>query len=265
MKKSNILDKITIIDVLIIIAVILAMGFAIYHITSEDTGVKSTSFDSSTASKILEKYLSYYQEGNIIKSKVVGINASSKEKVEVNGTVIWADDDNGGNVKVLLDSNGEKLLVGLYKDIPNADIYFDKISLETTGEKYNNTKEVKISPMNIKSFKDLIKGIDNNTEYEISTEISVNEKDYKLYQNLSNTLKENKKQSIKWGSVNENFIEITRANSSEITMADNIFQDIDGETSQITIRIYNCSDKDLKTMQNNYNVTNIANIGIVNP
>ena len=135
--------KLTIIDILIIICIICAVGFAVYHMTSDGDEESAVNFDSSTTSKLTENYLNLYKEGYVIKSQVIGTNASSGEKVSINGTVLWVGDEKGSKVKVLIENNGEKYLVGLYKDIPEADIYFDQISLETTGEKYKNIKESK--------------------------------------------------------------------------------------------------------------------------
>ena len=58
MKKPGFLNKITIIDILIIICIIGAVGFAIYHMADDDSSnASATSFDYSTNAKILETYL----------------------------------------------------------------------------------------------------------------------------------------------------------------------------------------------------------------
>jgi phosphoribosylamine-glycine ligase len=67
MKKPGFLNKITIIDILIIICIIGAVGFAIYHMADDDSSnASATSFDYSTNPKILETYLDYYKDGNVV-------------------------------------------------------------------------------------------------------------------------------------------------------------------------------------------------------
>lgn len=258
--KPNFLNKITIIDILIIVCIIGAISFAIVHITTNDDGSSSTSFDSSTTNKLVEKYLNYYSEGFIITSKVVGTNASSGEKVTFNGTVKWVDEDSGANVKVLIENNGEKVLAGLYKDVPNADIYIDKITLETNGEKYQNLKEITISSDNISTLNDLVSGIPNGTYYELSTKIAIDSHQSQSYQELANELYKDKRISIKVAEVNpQDIINIVRATHNEINTGNNILGTINGQTDTITIRIYNCTDNQLQTIEHNYNVTNIEN------
>ena len=133
------------------------------------------------------------------------------------------------------------------------------ISLESDGNKFNNLTEVTINPENITSLSDLISGIDNNTYYEITTTVSVDELSTIDYQDLSNNLySHDKRISLKGSNTGlYNQLIITRATSGEINLADNILGNFDGKTSPITIRIYDCSEQDLKTIENNYNVTNI--------
>ncbi len=256
MKKG----KFTIIDYIIIIAVICAVAFAFIHITSDDSdNIKTSSYDSSTMNKIVENYLKLYQEGDVVETTVSGYNASNGQKVELHGEITWIDDDKGSNVKVLIDSNGKQYLAGLYKDIRYADIYIDTISLETNGKKYNNLTELTLKPENITSLNDLISGIGNNTNYEISTTVSADELSSINYQEISNELQlQHKRLSIKGSNTGLfNQISITKATSDEIHLANGIVGDVSGTTSQITIRIYNCTSDDLKTIENNYNVTNV--------
>ncbi|MDO5850729.1 MAG: type IV secretory system conjugative DNA transfer family protein, partial [Methanobacteriaceae archaeon] len=42
--------------------------------------------------------------------------------------------------------------------------------------------------------------------------------------------------------------------------ADPILGSIDGQTSEITIKIYNCSDNDIKTIKKNYDVINVKDV-----
>ncbi len=252
--------KLTIIDILIIICIVYAIGFAVYHMTADNDNGSAVNFDSSTSNKITENYLNLYKNGYIIKSQIVGTNASSGEKVSINGTVLWIGDEKGSNVKVLVENQGQKYLVGLYKDVPEADIYFDQISLETTGEKYKNIKEVKISPKSINSLNDLVSGINEKTNYEITTDIAMSKIDTITYQQLINNLNKIKDPRI---IITENpiqLLKIIRADSQTINSADSVLGNIDGQTNDITIRIYNCSDNDLKTIKENYDVINVKDI-----
>ena len=53
--KKGILNKLTIVDYIIIIAVICAVVFAFIHITTDDSNdTKTSSYDSSTMNKIVE-------------------------------------------------------------------------------------------------------------------------------------------------------------------------------------------------------------------
>ena len=260
MKKPNFLKRFTIIDILIIICIIGAVGFAIFHMTADNSdNIASTSFDSSTNNKIMGKYLDYYREGNMIKSKVVGANSTNGEDVEIEGNVLWVGEDENGGVNILLDNNGEKTLAGLYSDVPNADIYYDKISLETTGEKYDNLKEIRISSMELNSLKDLVSKIPKEADYEISAELSVSDMNNLDYQNLLNKLKENKKPVIVTNQLSK-IVNINRANKTDISLADSVLGEFDGQTGEITLRIYNCSDDTLKSIQNNYKVTKVIDI-----
>ncbi|WP_297979323.1 adhesin [uncultured Methanobrevibacter sp.] len=257
MKKGNFLKKFTIIDIIIIICVIGAIGFAVFHMSFEDSNMsQATSFDSSTNNKILEKYLDYYKDGYIIKSQVVGSNSTNGEKVSISGEVKWIGEFEDNTVKILIDSNGERILTGLYKNVPEADVYYDKISLEIDGDKYSNLKEFKISPEKINSLNELISKIPSNCEYEISTEIAVSSLDIQKYQEMVNKLEENKKASISL-TENNQIIEINRADSKDIKLANSALGEFEGQSGEITLRIYNCSESDLKTIDSNYNVVNI--------
>lgn len=258
--KKRILNKLTIVDYIIILAVICAIAFAFIHITTDDSNdTKTSSYDSSTMNKIVENYLKLYREGNIVETTISGYNATNGEEIELHGNITWIDDDKGSNVKVLINSNGKEYLAGLYKDIPYADIYIDTISLESNGNKYKNLTEITINPENISSMNELISGINNNTNYELTTTLSIDELNTINYQDLSNNLySHDKRISLKGSNTGlYNQLIITRATSDEINLADEILGTFNGTTSPITIRIYNCTTEDLQTIENNYNVTNI--------
>ena len=239
MKKPGFLNKITIIDILIIICIIGAVGFAIYHMTDDDSSKPSaTSFDYSTNPKIVETYLDYYKDGKVVTSEIVGTDAKTGEEVELYRKVLWVGEDGNGKVNVLLDDNGKPLLAGFYIDVPNADLFIDSISLETNGDTYKNFKDITVSPKEINNLNDLISEIPNGTHCEISTSISIDNFDSVKYQKLLNALNKNKKPCIVLRNSQTNTIEIDRANRTDLEIASEILGDFNGQTSQIRIRAY---------------------------
>lgn len=251
--------KFTLIDYLIIILVICAIIFAFIHITTDDSSdLQKTAFDESTINKIPDTYLKYYKDAFIVTAAVEGFNSTNGEKVTLNGTVIWEDDNGGNGVKLLINSHGRNYLVGLYKNVPEADIYIDQISLESNGEKYNNCCEITISPEKIKSISDLTSKIPNNTNYELSTEVSLDYLNSKDIQEIQNKLQSHSKRiSIKSGADNiENQIYIKKATESNLNDANSVLGSIDGVTNDITIRIYNCSESQVNEITKNFKVTN---------
>lgn len=247
-------------DYAIIILLICAIVFAFIHITSDDDSVsESTSYDSSTLNKIVEKYLTYYRQGYIVNTTVHGHNATDGKAVTLSGNIKWMDDDRGSNVKALVNSNGSDYIVGLYNHVPNADIYIDSMTLEINGDKYSNLTEIKANPKNITSINDLASGISNDTEYEITTTISIDSLDTTTLQKVTNRLFQNDGRISLKGSNNgvTNQINIVRATNTELSQADSILGEFSGITNEITIRIYNCSDNDINTIKDNYDVYNI--------
>lgn len=251
--------KLNIIDYIIIVLVVCGIAFAFVHITSnDDTVSESTSYDASTLSKITDKYLTYYKDGYIVNTTVTGYNASNGEPVTLSGTVLWMDDDKS-NVKALVNTTDGTHIVGLYNQIHNADVYIESMTLEINGDKYSNLTEVKIQPENVTSLSDLVSGISNDTDYEISGTISFGEIGTTKFQEMNNLLSEKaNRTSIKGsnsGLVNQ--ISLIKATNNEITLADSVIGDFNGVTNEIVIRIYNCDDDDINTIKQNYNVTNI--------
>lgn len=253
-------EKFTLVDYAIIIIVICAIIFAFIHITSNDNNTReSTSYDSSTLNKINEKYLTYYRQGFIVNTTVNGYNSSDGKPVTLTGNIKWLDDDKGSNVKALVNSNGKNYIVGLYNHVPNADIYINSMTLEMNGEKYSNLTEITINPKNITSINDLVSGISNDTDYEITTTITMDSLGSITLQEITNILFQNSDRISFKGSntgVN-NQINIVRATNDEITKVTPILGTFNGITNEITIRIYNCSDNDISTIENNYDVKNI--------
>lgn len=250
--------KFTIIDYIIIILVICAAIFAFIHITSDDSSeIQKTAFDASTINKIPDTYLNYYKDGHIVKTTVNGFNATNGEETTINGTVKWMGDNGGNNIRILVDSNNNTYLTGLYRNVPNADIYIDKISLESDGSTYDNLVEFKLKPKNITSLTDLT---DNLTgDYEVSATITLDSIDAIKIEEIQNKLDENgKRLSIKSASSEfDNQIVLEKADGTNINDANAILGNIDGITNEIVIRIYDCNDSQINQIKNNFDVINI--------
>ena len=257
---SNMKKRFTLVDYAIIILVICAIVFVFIHVTSNDDTVnEKTSYDSSTLNKIAEKYLTYYRQGYIVNTTVHGYNSTDGKPVTLSGNIKWLDDDRGSNVKALVNSNGSDFIVGLYNHVPNADVYINSMTLEINGEKYKNLTEIKVNPKNITSIKDLISGISNDTDYEITTIVTTDSVESMKIQEISNILfQKDGRISIKGSNSGlTNQIFLVRATGSELSEVNNILSNFNGISNEITIRIYNCSDNDIDHIKNNYNVTNI--------
>ena len=239
---------------------ICAIAFAFIHITTDDSSdLKKTAFDESTVNKIPDTYLKYYKDGFIVNATVEGFNSTNGNRTTLNGTVIWEDDNGGNGVKLLIDSNNQTYLVGLYRTVPNADIYIDHISLQSNGEKYKNLCEIKVKPVEINSLKDLTSKLPDDAKYEISTEIGVNSLNAKDSQKLANQLLSNgKRESIRAVHADNNLL-IKKATKENLNDANSILGNINGATEDITIRIYDCQDSQIKEISKNFNVTNIRN------
>lgn len=251
--------KFTLVDYLIIIIVIAAVLFAFVHITSDDQNeTEATSYDSSTLNKVVEKYLNYYNQNKIVKTSIDGINSSNNEPVHIKGEVVWMDDDRGANVKVLVKSGNETYLCGLYKDVAEADIYIDKMSLEVDGSTYNETTEFTIRPTNITSINDLNSKLANISNYVLTTEISVDGIDGLKYQELLNSLYDNGRISIKMTNVGlTEKLSIVRATSADLNNANAILGNINGVTDTIYLRVYDCDSSQKQFIENNFDVLNV--------
>jgi len=265
MKKiqlKEILKRFTWVDVIIILCIVGAIGFAFTQIGGNEEKTQSISFDSTTINKLNEKYLSFYREGKVVKTHVGGYNSSSGEYQELYGTVLWADDYKGTNVKVLIDVDGKLVLAGLHKDVKNADIYIEHITLETDGEKYKNVTEIQVKPTNINNLNDIINNIPNETNYTISTTIAIGLKDSHTLQNLANALQINgNRESIRPPSESiQDQLLIIMAQKNELNVASEILGSINGQTGIITIRIYNTSQKDIQAIKNSFDVINIRKV-----
>lgn len=255
-----IMKKFTIIDYIIIILVICAVIFAFIHITSDDSSdLQKTAFDESTVNKIPDTYLKYYKEGYIVNATLEGFNSTNGQEVSLSGNVIWEDDNGGGDVKLLIESQNETYSAGLYRYNPNVDIYIDRIILESNGEKYKNLTEIIIKPMEITSLNDLIKDIDNGTNFEITTKVSIDDLATSQIQKIKNVLseKENRISVKPETSDMDNQLVISRATKENINDADSALGNINGISEEITIRIYDSTDKQIDNIKNKYDVMKI--------
>lgn len=250
--------KFTLIDYIIIILVICAIAFAFIHITTDNSSdLQKTAFDESTVNKLPDTYLKYYKDGFIVKANIEGFNSTTGEKTTLNGTVIWEDDNGGNGVKLLIDSNNKTYLAGLYRTVPDADIYIDHISLESNGEKYKNLCEIKVKPIQISSLKDLANKIPANADYEITTSIALDSLSAHDEQNITNNLLNNgKRESIK-GIISDDSLNIKKATKENINDADSVLGNLNGTSEDITIRIYDCQDSQIKEISKNFDVINI--------
>lgn len=250
--------KFTLIDYIIIILVICAVIFAFIHITSDDSSdLQKTAFDESTINKIPDTYFKYYKDGFIIKATVDGFNSTDGSRTTLNGTVVWEDDNGGNVVRLLIDSDNKTYLVGLYRTVPEADIYIDHISLESNGEKYNDLCEIKVKGKEITSLKDLTDKIPNDADYELTTILSVDSVSAKDMQKISNMISSHsKRESIKTGDY-DNELNIEMATKENLEDADSVLGNVNAVTDEITIRIYDCSDKQIDEISKNFDVINI--------
>ncbi|MDR0900608.1 MAG: adhesin [Methanobrevibacter sp.] len=265
MKKPDLkklLKRFTIIDIIIIIAIVAAVAFAFIHIGADENKGESVSYDTSTVNKLPEKYLSFYREGKIVETTVGGYNSSSGKYQELHGRVKWVDDYRGTDVKILIDIGGKDILAGLYKDVKNADIYIEKITLETTGQKYENLVEIQIKPITISQLSEINNKIPQNLNYSIDTTIAIDKKDSQIYQKLNNELYLNgKKVSIRQPTQdNEDNLLLKSTGPVEIAIASEILGIINGETDLITIRLYGASSEDISELKNIFDVINVRKI-----
>ena len=252
--------KFTLIDYIIIILVICAIAFAFIHITTDDSSdLQKTAFDESTVNKIPDTYLRYYKDGFIVKATVEGFNSTNGERMTLNGTVIWEDDNGGNGVRLLINSNDENYLVGLYRTVPNADVYIDHISLESNGEKYKNLCEIKVKPQEITSINDLTSKLPRNADYELTTTISHDSLSANDVQKIENKISsDSKRESIKSDASNANSqLIINKATKDNLNDAD--LGNINAVTDEITIRIYDCDDALINEISKNFDVLNIRN------
>ena len=239
---------------------ICAIAFAFIHIALDDSSdLQKTAFDESTVNKIPDTYLKYYKDGLIVKATVEGFNSTNGEKTTLNGTVIWEDDNGGNGVRLLIDSDNKTYLVGLYRTVPDADIYIDRISLESDGEKYSNLCEIKANPMEINSLKDLTGKIPKDADYEITTDIALDSLNSEDMQKIGNLLSKNQKRdSVKSDNGdNNNYIFLKKSTKENINDADSILGNIDGLTGDIVIRIYDSTDSQINQVSKNFDVVNI--------
>ena len=94
----------------------------------------------------------------------------------------------------------------------------------------------------------------------ISTTIAIDNLGNVKYQKLLNALYNNKKPSMVLGIGQNNMLEVNRARSDDFKVANKVLGTFNGETSQIQIRIYNCTPEDTKAIESSYNVLKMAKV-----
>ena len=155
----------------------------------------------------------------------------------------------------------------LYKNLCGGSVYAhtDELKKGYIAMRYGHRAGVcgtlndNMSLKNITSINDLVSGISNDTRYEITTTISMDSVESTKLQEIANTLFGNDGR-ISFKGLNNgpnNQINIVRATSTEISQVGPILGNFNGITNEINIRIYNCSDNDINTIKNNYDVVNI--------
>jgi len=259
MKK--ILEKFTLVDYVVVILVISVLIFGVMHeMTFNPSNIQETVFDKHTFDEISDIYFPYYEEGYIVNVGVTGINASNGDEVNIDGTLVWMEDNGGTNVKLLVESGGQRYLMGLYKNVPKADVYINTISLEVAGT-YDNLVEFTLKPENISSMDDLVSKIPKSTNYEISTDVmSSNMLHPNKIQNLTYLLEhaDDKRPSIKISYPGGNYkLQLLKSTPENINDANSILGQFTGYTDTIVLRVYNCTDYQFDAIKNNYNVENI--------
>ena len=236
-----------------------------------DANTATTIFTSSNGTVSIDnisvEHQYYIEESNTddtnysadIINATTQIGTGEVTELETDGNIIWMDDNSGNSLKVLVESNGAKYLLGEYQDIPNADIYLNRMTLTVDGSIYPNLTEVMISPMNVTSLSQLTDSLGNKTNYEISTTVTVDSIDSSSFQEAENALYSGDHRiSIKSTNTGLNEqLKIIRATSDEINLVSGIIGNIDGTSDEITIRIYNCTNQDLENIENNFNVLNV--------
>ena len=257
--RINMKIKFTLIDYIIIILVICAIVFAFIHITTDDSSdLQKTAFDESTVNKIPDTYLKYYKDGFIVNATVEGFNSTNGNRTTLEGTVIWEDDNGGNDVKLMIDTDNGTYLAGLYKNVPEADVYIDHISLQSNGEKYKNLYEIKAQPEKITSLKDLTGKIPSNTNYELTTDLSLGDLTAKDAQEITNKLLgKHERLSVKTDDNMDNRLMIKMATQDNLNDADSVLGTVDGVTDEITIRIYDSTDAQIDEIAKNFDIENI--------
>ena len=257
--RINMKIKFTLIDYIIIILVICAIVFAFIHITTDDSSdLQKTAFDESTVNKIPDTYLKYYKDGFIVNATVEGFNSTNGNRTTLEGTVIWEDDNGGSDVKLLIDTDNGTYLAGLYRNVPEANVYIDHISLQSNGEKYKNLCEIKAQPEKITSLKDLTGKIPSNANYELTTDLSLGDLTAKDAQEITNKLLgKHERLSIRTDDNMDNRLMIKMATQDNLNDADSVLGTVDGVTDEITIRIYDSTDAQIDEIAKNFDIENI--------
>ena len=93
--------------------------------------------------------------------------------------------------------------------------------------------------------------------YEITTTVTADSIETITFQQITNILFQNIERISVKATGYDNQLNLVRATNSEISQIDPLISNFNGITSEITLRIYNCSDSDINAIKNNYDVINI--------
>ncbi|MGC9517522.1 MAG: hypothetical protein ACP5C3_07495 [Methanomicrobiales archaeon] len=249
MKK--ILGKFTYLDLIIIVIVFSAIIMAFYNTADSQYNIQKYTFDSMEMEKANLKFQDLYGSGKIVYSRLSGYNSIDGKKETIYGEVLWSNEK-----EMLLNVNGSKILASNYQN-RFADFYFESITLEVVGYE-NNTVDVILEPINITSVNELI--FDIPEEYRISAYLTVTPQESSLLQKLDNELYLRENYSPVSTADNNDILNLTWANSTDLKIIDEVIGDLDGVSSYITIRIFNVSDDTLEKLKNEYKIKKIVRL-----
>jgi len=247
----KIMGKFTYLDLVIILIVISAVVLAFYKTYDDDSNVQKFTFDSLEMEKANNKFQDLNGAGKIVYSRLRGYNSINGEKQTIYGRVLWSDDS-----EMLLDVNGKKILASNYQN-RYADFYFESITLEVVGVEKNSV-DIVLKPINVTSIDNLI--IDIPEEYKIYASVSMSPREETMIQNVTNELYEKENYAPISTSENNDMLNITWANDSDLRIIDQALGEVNGVSGFITIRIFNVSNATIENLKNQYVIYKIIKL-----
>ena len=247
----KIMGKFTYLDLIIIIIVISAVFLSFYRTYDNDSNIQKFTFDSLEMEKANNKFQDLNGAGKIVYTNLRGYNTINGQKETIYGRILWSDDS-----EMLLDVNGSKILASNYKN-RYADFYFESITLEVVGVEKNSV-DIVLKPINVTSVNNLI--IDIPEEYKLYASLSIPPQEETVIQKLNNELYEKENYAPISTSENNDMLNITWANDSDLRIINQILGDVDGVSGFITIRIFNVSNATIENLKNKYEVYKIIKL-----